>query len=324
MPRNNWIQMLGIVAVLIVCAALIPASAEATIIRTGEDTTIYHDTVLTVDIGDTLGSPGTGVPVSVILDNLTDSVQGFQLSITLSRPDLMVYESDTVATTCYECANPPVCDEIIEEACTLAVVPSTTQGTLVQQWDFTQANTFGGLNIRLTGIADVDGDQYPLPIVPFVQGVLIKVIGQMTCEIPDSDSDRVVTFDINTVGTYFSDTKGKVIPGNDSVYYGMPDTTIVNPDTTLLFDSLVVYERRIRIQDGTVTVPYSLIGDVDHNGVFNVFDVVYLVSTAFRNGAAPCPFAVGDLNCDGTINVFDVVALVNHVFRAGPQPLPCS
>ena len=65
--------------------------------------------------------------------------------------------------------------------------------------------------------------------------------------------------------------------------------------------------------------PY--IGDLDTNGVINVFDVVALVNIAFRGGAMAagdplCPlWTRADLTCDGVVNAQDVVVMVNTAFR---------
>ena len=72
-------------------------------------------------------------------------------------------------------------------------------------------------------------------------------------------------------------------------------------------------------------------GDLDANGVVNVFDVVKIVDAAFRNGAYPpkdpfCPHMNrGDYNCDNIINVSDVVLAVNIAFRNGALTCdPCK
>lgn len=65
-------------------------------------------------------------------------------------------------------------------------------------------------------------------------------------------------------------------------------------------------------------------GDENCDSVANVFDVVYVVSEAFRNHPYTpdpnplCPLiGMNDLNLDDVVNVFDVVLLVNMAFRNG-------
>ena len=61
-------------------------------------------------------------------------------------------------------------------------------------------------------------------------------------------------------------------------------------------------------------------GDIDENGIFDIFDVVGLIDYVFRNGSPPFPAFLADVNCDSIHDIFDVVTLINHVFRGGPQP----
>jgi len=247
------------------------------------------DTLIVVDLADTVGSPGNAVPVSVFLQNLTDSIAGFQISVTLSRPDLMEFIADTLIDTCIVCVDSActVLDTVFP--CTTVVVPSSVQGTLIQNWDLAVARTQGGTNVRLTGLADYNRDRSPLPILPFTNGVLIKVIAQVNCDIPDTLTSRTVVLQANQVGTYFTDPKG--------------DTISV-----------------VKLVNGSITVPFTLKGDLDNNQIFNVLDVVKLVNIAFRGGLPACPPGADDINCDGHVTLQDVVLLVNHVFRGWPRP----
>jgi len=217
------------------------------------------DTVIIVDIADTIGSPGTGVPVSIYLQNLRDSIAGFMMSITLSRPDLMAFVADTTIDTCYNCID-SACTHIDTVQCTIVIVPSTTTGTLVHNWDYVAARTEGGTNLRLTGLADIDRNRSPLPILPYTNGVLIKVIAQVFCDIPDTLSSRTVVLQPNIVGTFFTDPKG--------------DTISV-----------------AKLISGSITVPYTMKGDMNHDlncdGYTTLQDVVLLINTAFRNGPQP-------------------------------------
>jgi hypothetical protein len=282
------------------------------------DTIIHVDTMLIIDVVDTLGSPGHAVPVSVFMQNLGEPIGGFQISITLSRPDLMQFTSDTTIDTCYTCID-SACTMLDTSLCTLEVVPSETMGTMVENWDLATATTLGGLNIRLVGIADVDADQFPLPIQPFTNGVLIKVVGVVNCDVEDSVVDRTINLDVNSVGTFFSTADAVTIPSSDTTYYDL-DTISYDP-LVVEFDSMVVWKPVTKLQNGSVTVPYSMKGDIDGDADRDVIDVVQLINTAFRGMPDPCPRSVGDVNCDGTIDVFDVVLLVNHVFRNYPPPV---
>jgi hypothetical protein len=275
---------------------------------------VTYDTLAHVDVGDTLGAPGTGVPVSIYLQNLSDSIQGFTVSITLSRPDLMEFVSQTIIDTCYPCID-SACTQYDTALCTVDVVPSTVQNTLIQYWDHAEARTTGGTNILTSGIADVDFDQSPLPILPFENGVLIKVIAQVKCDISDTLTDRVVLLDVNAPQTFLTNPAARTIPSWITLN---ADSTFNGQDTTV---HLTLYHTVMTIQNGSITVPFTVKGDLNRDGVFDILDVVAMVGIAFRNQNEPCPPGIADLNCDGNLDILDVVAMVSHVFRNGPQPL---
>ncbi|HUU44585.1 MAG TPA: hypothetical protein VM118_02530 [Acidobacteriota bacterium] len=311
------IQRAVLASVLLIVGLLFSGADRAS--AQDMDTIIHVDTFLIVDVADTLGSPGHAVPVSVFLQNLSDSISAYQVSITLSRPDLMEFTADTTIDTCYTCID-SACTIIDTSLCTLELVPSSVQGTLAENWDLTSATTLGGLNIQLLGIADIDADEFPLPILPYASGVLVKVIGRVNCGVEDTVLDRTIGLNLNSVGTFFSTKGALTIPSSDTTYWDY-DTVLVIVEEGTVFDSLVIYKPVAKLVGGSITVPFTVKGDLNHDGVFNVLDVVMMVGTAFRGSDYPCPPSVGDVNCDGVINVFDVVLLVNHVFRGGPQPI---
>ena len=314
MTRSRALRTLMALALVAVVAVAWLSSPDPAMGFVDYDTvSVTYDTLALVDVGDTLGSPGTGVPVSLYLQNLSDSIQGFTVSITLSRPDLMQFISQTIIDTCYPCID-SACTQYDTALCTIDVVPSTVQNTLIQNWDHAQARTTGGTNILVSGIADVDFDQSPLPILPFTNGVLIKVVAQVNCNVPDTLSDRVVLLDVNAPQTFLTNPAGRTIP---SYIILDADSTFNGQDTTV---HLTLYRTAMKIQNGSITVPFTLKGDLNKDGEFDVLDVVTMVGVAFRNQSEPCPPGIGDLNCDGFVDILDVVILVSHVFRNGPQP----
>jgi len=315
MPRSLLFRTLTASTLVTVVAVSWLSSPDPAMGFIDYDTvSVVYDTLALVDVGDTLGAPGTAVPVSIYLQNYSDSIQGFTISITLSRPDLMAFVSQTIIDTCYPCLD-SACTVFDTAQCTIEVVPSTVQNTLIQQWDHAQARTFGGTNILVSGIADVDFDQSPLPILPFTNGVLIKVIAQVNCNISDTLSSRVVLLDVNPPQTFLTNPAGRTIPSYivldaDTVTSGGADTTI----------QLWLYRTAMKLQNGSITVPFTLKGDLNKDNIFDVLDVVALVNVAFRGLPEPCPPGIADVNCSGDIDILDVVLLVNHVFRGGPQP----
>jgi hypothetical protein len=72
------------------------------------------------------------------------------------------------------------------------------------------------------------------------------------------------------------------------------------------------------------------LGDMNSDGVPDVFDVIYLIDYVFSGGVAPpkdalCPHINrSDVNCDGVADVFDVIGLIDFVFSGGKAPCdPC-
>src|SRR5258706_14739385 len=57
------------------------------------------------------------------------------------------------------------------------------------------------------------------------------------------------------------------------------------------------------------------LGDVDHNGVVNLQDVILLLNFAFgRVATLPCP-AAADVDLSGTANIQDAIFMLNHIFQ---------
>jgi len=243
-----------------------------------------------LDVEEEVARPGALVPVSIFIENLGDSIRAFQLGLTLDRPDIMSFQAYTSIQTCYECGN-SACTTVVAYPCTVEVVPVTAQGTLVQSWEFIQANTFGSFDIRLTGIADTDFDGLPGPIVPFTNGILVKVIAEVFCDIPDSLQDRTVIATISPVNTYFSNASGDLIEPLD-------------------------------FTTGAVTIAITQRGDMDADGYFTALDLGVLIDLLFAGGPNPCPEYIADMDCSGYPDVLDLGWLIDFLFAGGP-PSPC-
>lgn len=244
-----------------------------------------------LDVEEDIARVGNLVPVSIYIENLGDSIRAFQLGLTLDRPDIMSFQTYTSIQTCYECGD-IACTTAVAYPCTVDVVPVTASGTLVQNWEFVQANTSGSYDIRLTGIADTDFNGLPGPIVPFTNGILIKVIARVFCDIPDTLTDRTVTATISPVNTYFSNAQGNLIQPLD-------------------------------LTSGAVTIVYTQNGDLDGDGFHTALDLGRLIDYLFAGASAPCPAYVADMNCDDFPDVLDLGWLIDFLF-AGGIPSPCS
>jgi PKD repeat protein len=64
-------------------------------------------------------------------------------------------------------------------------------------------------------------------------------------------------------------------------------------------------------------------GDVNHDGVKTLADVVLLISYVYMEGDPPASLAVGDINDSGEITLADIVALIDHVYIK-KLPIECG
>jgi hypothetical protein len=249
-----------------------------------------QDPQIYLDVEEETARPGNLIPVSIFIQNLGDSIRAFQLGLTLDRPDIMSFNADTVIQTCYECSD-SACTAVVAYPCTVEVVPVTPVGTLSETWEFVQANTSGSFDIRLTAIADTDFDGLPGPIVPFTNGILIKVIAEVFCDVPDTLQDRTVIATISTVNTFFSNASGDLI-------------------------------RPLDLTPGAVTISITQRGDMDGNGQHDAVDLGELIDEIFAGGDPPCPGRVSDMDCSGFVDVLDLGWLIDLLFAGGPHS-PC-
>lgn len=70
-------------------------------------------------------------------------------------------------------------------------------------------------------------------------------------------------------------------------------------------------------------------GDVNNDGLIDVFDVIGIIDIAFSGNIDPqdpgCPLTRGDVDNSGTTDVFDVIYLLATAFSGGPNPVdPCN
>jgi len=85
--------------------------------------------------------------------------------------------------------------------------------------------------------------------------------------------------------------------------------------------------------DGIIVVPSccdcSHQGDINSDGVIDVFDVIGLIEIAFSGGSdiqdPGCPTSRSDVNYDGAADVFDVIYIIGTAFSGGASPIdPCN
>ena len=61
-------------------------------------------------------------------------------------------------------------------------------------------------------------------------------------------------------------------------------------------------------------------GDLNGDGVIDVFDVIASIDIIFSGAPPPSPPELADVNCDGVPDVFDVIYLIDYAFSGGPAP----
>ncbi len=64
-------------------------------------------------------------------------------------------------------------------------------------------------------------------------------------------------------------------------------------------------------------------GDVNSDGIINVFDITYTISYLYLGGPAPPQPNLADVDSSGVINIFDITFLIAHLYLNGPTP-SCS
>ena len=228
-------------------------------------------------VGNVSGFVTQRVSIPITFQTLADSLDGFEYLLSLSRDDLIYFEVDTV----------------VVGTDTSWVAEVDTVGTYTSGWQHIQGRcTAGkGLDLRVSGISDVGTGTTP-GIPDYTSGVLIKFYARILSTIPDTLSDRIVSLNVLSGSSWFSNEHGLLI-------------------------------QPVQNQDGSVTVaPCGGKGDVDCNGTRNPTDVVKLVNYVYKGMQQFCQLSLGDLNCSRTVNPTDVVRLVNYVYKGIPIP-PC-
>jgi hypothetical protein len=96
-----------------------------------------------------------------------------------------------------------------------------------------------------------------------------------------------------------------------SIDYDGPESMLLTPDNAAILPTFV----------GGHIIAMYLCGDVNHDRIADVGDVVFLVNHIFKGGAPPNPTCMGDANGDAATNVGDVVFIINYIFKSGPHPV---
>jgi hypothetical protein len=245
--------------------------------------------MIRLDVSEEIARQGNLVPIAIEIENLGDSIRAFQLHLTLDRPDLIAFQADTLYDTCYQCSD-SACTAIVANPCTTRIVPISVEGTLTEDWDYIEARMYGQFDLRVTGICDIHFPEGPETILPFTNGVLVKVIAKVFCEIPFELEDRTVIATISPTNTFFSNASGDLI-------------------------------EPLELTDGWVAVGWTDLGDMDGNQFIDALDLGKMIDLLFASGSDPCPACIADLNCDGFADPLDLAYLIDMLFmHTGPPP----
>lgn len=73
--------------------------------------------------------------------------------------------------------------------------------------------------------------------------------------------------------------------------------------------------------DMTVIVgPTYVCGDVNGDGVINIFDVTGIIGYLYKGDPPPDPLEAADVNNDSEVNIFDATYLISYLYTGGPLP----
>jgi hypothetical protein len=274
--------------------------------------------ILIIQVDTVYAYPGQqDVTFPIYLQNLTDTVAGFQLWMMLDQPDIMQFTGGF-----------------------------DTSGTLTSGWEFIDVRSVGGqgFDIRITGLANMVADPYT-PGIGFPQTgdiPLIKIKANIY-DIPDTTTDRYVVLfmvlgDVNNF--HFSDEMGNLIgiyldTVIDTNWYQcmqwMPppdDTICLNwqqvsgpPADSIFVDTVIVPHldtNLVEVIDGAMVIHPC--GDANGTGKVNIQDITFLINFLYKSGLPPTPYQTGDSNGNGIVNIQDITYLINYLYKNGPAP----
>ena len=312
---------------------------------------------LRIRVDDVLAYRGQqNISVPVWLDNYQDSVVGFNIWLQVDRPDIALFQVDTVLvhdTTYWQCLawDGPDCTD------SLAVGSNgpwdfvyvwvheeergniDTTGTLIAGWEYVAASSLSGqgTDLNIVGLADMPGGDVTPGIALQQNGLpLIKTIAHAL------DEPGIANIIINPSFHFgFAAPNGSLIGFREqeieyTAYWrciqwagdtclnwqqvpGPPfDSTSTEIDTIWVLDTSVV-----EIINGSITVVEGFCGDIDGAGGVNVADLTFLVGYLFRGGSPPPDIWTADCDGSGSIDVSDLTCFVCYLFQGCPPPA-CS
>lgn len=272
-----------------------------------------------LNVMDTLVSPGHNeIYLSVYLDNLYDTIAGFQFQLQVDRPDLVSFNFDNYGFD--------------------------TTNTLISGFEYVQAlDTSGTGNLlwfRCIANADPFDSIFTHGIPPQQGGLVVKIPINTT---PYADTLSSLTCNLDIIKPFdFSDPWGNsigVITDTllDTIYYQCTSWVsdsclewIMVDGNIEEYDSVYIYEYLSGYLDTTVVVPghgsvtlnsHYIKCDNDGDGQITVADATCFVKYLFMSwNQQRCPYVPLCSEPGANPNVADLVKLVDYLFRGGPPP----
>jgi hypothetical protein len=137
-------------------------------------------------------------------------------------------------------------------------------------------------------------------------------------ELTDADHCDSVSLSIYEVDEYGGTFTGDL--------YMDGNVVVIHPSEA---DSGITLCVKVRANDGQGGYNMCLIGyevccltcgEVDHLGIVDIDDAVFLINYVFLSGFPPEPYHVGDVDCSGGVDIDDVVHLIMYVLGEGYAP----
>jgi len=289
---------------------------------------------LRVTVGDTTGNSGQqNSVITVTMDNVFDTVAAFEIWLRLSRPDIMLFQTDTITvwdTTYWACEgyDAGVCTSWVASADSLpwdsihieqveAIIGDIdTAGSLLSGWEYIQTRslTGNGTDIKVSGIADrltIPGSK--TGVAPQGGGVLFKLRGDIL-SIPDTLEDRTVDIFVQPFLDHFNFSR----PDGSSIgitYELRPDTNYYRCLDWLPPDSVVCLD-----WEKVIGAPYDSIKvETDTIPILDTA-VVDLIPGSLTVNSGLC----GDIvqPPDGFVDVADLTFMIDYLFLSGDAPDP--
>jgi hypothetical protein len=281
--------------------------------------------ILIVKASDTIAVAGTqAFSLPIYMQNFEDIVAAFTLKIYTDHPDVIQFYPGCVDKS----------------------------GTLTANWQYVTSIDDGINGTRIIAMANI-------PDTPYVSGIgypqygeipLIKLLFNIAPTLPDTMSSPIIDIKIShdPQKFNFSDEMGNTIglgynnPTFDTLYYNCMEwgpepggdsscllwEEVMNPPAdTMVIDTILhpyLDTSIVHIFDGSVIIQGGicvLMGDVDNNGIINIFDITTLIAHLYSGGPELDRPAHADVNCDCVVNIFDITCLITSIYSTGS---PCD